>query len=73
MTRREFITLMGAAAWPAAASAQSMMPTIGVLDSRAPGESSRPLEAFHQGLKDKGFVEGHNVKIEYRFDDEVIE
>jgi putative ABC transport system substrate-binding protein len=68
MRRREFIKLaVGAAAWPAAASAQSMMPTIGVLDSRAPGESSRPLEAFHQGLKEKGFVEGHNVKIEYRF------
>jgi hypothetical protein len=29
--------------------------------------SSRLLEAFHQGLKDRGFVEGHNVKIEYRF------
>jgi putative tryptophan/tyrosine transport system substrate-binding protein len=68
MRRREFITLMGAAAaWPLAARAQSMLPTIGFLNSRAPGESSRLLEAFHQGLKDRGFVEGHNVKIEYRF------
>jgi putative tryptophan/tyrosine transport system substrate-binding protein len=43
------------------------MPTIGVLNSRAPGESSRLLEAFRQGLKEKGFIEGQNVKIEYRF------
>jgi ABC-type uncharacterized transport system substrate-binding protein len=68
MKRREFLTLMGAAAaWPLAARAQSMLPTIGVLNSRAPGESSGPFEAFHQGLKDRGFVEGQNVKIEYRF------
>jgi len=68
MRRREFITLTGAAAaWPLAARAQSMMPTIGVLNSRAPGESSRLLDAFRQGLKDRGFVEGQNVRIEYRF------
>jgi putative tryptophan/tyrosine transport system substrate-binding protein len=68
MRRREFITLMGAAAaWPLAARAQSILPTIGVLNSRAPGESSRLLEAFRQGLKERGFVEGLNVRIEYRF------
>jgi putative ABC transport system substrate-binding protein len=69
MKRREFIRLIGGAAvaWPLAARAQSTMPTIGVLNSRAPGESSGPLDAFRQGLKDTGFVEGHNVKIEYRF------
>ena len=68
MRRREFITLMGAAAgWPLVARAQSTIPTIGVLNSRAPGESSRLLDAFRQGLKERGFVEGENVKIEYRF------
>jgi putative ABC transport system substrate-binding protein len=44
-----------------------MMPTIGILNSRAPGESSRLLDAFRQGLKETGFVEGQNVRIEYRF------
>jgi len=68
MRRREFITLIGTTvAWPRAARAQSMMPTIGILNSRAPGESSRLLEAFRQGLKETGFVEGQNVRIEYRF------
>ena len=68
MRRREFITLMSAAAgWPLVARAQSTMPTIGVLNSRAPGESSRLLDAFREGLKERGFVEGENVKIEYRF------
>jgi putative ABC transport system substrate-binding protein len=43
------------------------MPTIGILNSRAPGESSRLLDAFRQGLKERGFVEGQNVRIEYRF------
>jgi putative tryptophan/tyrosine transport system substrate-binding protein len=68
MRRREFITLIGTAvAWPRAARAQTMMPTIGILNSRAPGESSRLLEAFRQGLKETGFAEGQNVRIEYRF------
>jgi len=68
MRRREFITLIGTTvAWPRAARAQSMMPTIGILNSRAPGESSRLLDAFRQGLKETGFVEGQNVRIEYRF------
>ena len=69
MRRREFVTLLGSAAvaGPLAARAQSTMPTIGVLNSRAPGESSRLLDAFREGLNDRGFVEGHNVKIEYRF------
>jgi len=67
MRRRDFIALLGAATtWPRFAHAQSM-PTIGVLNSRAPGESSRLLDAFRQGLKEKGFVEGQNVRIEYRF------
>ena len=67
MRRRDFVTLIGAAvAWPRITHAQSM-PTIGVLNSRAPGESSRLLEAFRQGLKEKGFIESQNVKIEYRF------
>lgn len=67
MRRRDFVTLIGAAvAWPRITHAQSM-PTIGVLNSRAPGESSRLLDAFRQGLKERGFVEGQNVRIEYRF------
>ena len=72
MKRREFIALIGGAAtvWPGRVDAQQRsMPLIGYLSGRSPAESTRIVAAFHQGLKDAGFVEGHNVIIESRFAD----
>jgi putative tryptophan/tyrosine transport system substrate-binding protein len=69
MRRRELITLVGGAAvvWPLAARAQQpAMPVIGFLRSTSLVEFPHLVTAFRQGLNEIGFVESHNVVIEFR-------
>src|SRR5262245_34133134 len=68
MKRRAFITLLrGAAAWPLAVSAQQPgMPVVGYLRSAPFVGAEQHVAAFRQGLSDNGFIEGHNVRVEYR-------
>jgi ABC-type uncharacterized transport system substrate-binding protein len=77
MRRREFITLLGGAAaapsvlWPLAARAQQGAPVrrIGVL---VPFAEDHPVgqarvAAFLQGLRQLGWTDGRNVRIDYRW------
>jgi putative tryptophan/tyrosine transport system substrate-binding protein len=70
--RREFITLLGgAAAWPFAARAQQSERTrrIGVLMSTAADdkEGQARINAFVQGLRELGWIDGRNVRIDTRW------
>ncbi len=69
MKRREFITLIGSAAMagPIRARAQSALPMIGMLDPKSAGVSTHYIDAFRQGLKEGGFVEGRNIAIAFRW------
>ena len=58
--------LGGVAAWPLAASAQQK-PVIGFLNSGSAEAYSDRLTAFHQGLRQLGYVDGENVVIVYRW------
>jgi putative tryptophan/tyrosine transport system substrate-binding protein len=73
MRRRQFITLLSGAAvsWPLGARAQQrdQVRRIGVLTSLAEDdpEIKARLAAFRQGLEKRGWAEGRNVRIDYRY------
>jgi putative tryptophan/tyrosine transport system substrate-binding protein len=70
MKRREFIALLAgaAASWPQPSRAQPKpMPVIGFLSGRSPAEAEYIVDSFRQGLKEAGFLEGQNVRIEFRY------
>jgi putative tryptophan/tyrosine transport system substrate-binding protein len=71
LKRRDFITLLGGvAAWPLAARAQQPGERrIGVLMGtvETDPEAHARVAAFRQGLREIGWVEGSNIRIEFRW------
>ena len=73
MRRREFIAILGGAAagWPLGARAQqSNRPRlVGALFAMAPSdpEAEMRVKAFETGLRELGWVEGRNMRLEYRW------
>src|SRR5436305_13321028 len=68
MRRREFITLLSAAAWPLASQAQQAgrVYRIGVLETRSADQNAANMDALRLGMKVLGYIEGQNFVIEYR-------
>jgi putative tryptophan/tyrosine transport system substrate-binding protein len=71
MQRREFLALLGAAAWPLSANAQTQ--AIGFLSSRSERDSVKVVAAFRKGLGEVGFTEGKNLSIDYLFADGALD
>jgi putative ABC transport system substrate-binding protein len=73
MRRREFITLLGgaAAAWPLAARAQQSerMRRLGWMSSFPENnpDGKAQIAIFRRGLSDLGWIEGSNMRIDYRW------
>jgi putative tryptophan/tyrosine transport system substrate-binding protein len=77
MRRREFIILLGGAAtaWPhsALAQASTKRPLIAWLSGGERTASWVFVEAFLQGMRDLGYVDGQQFDIAYRFADGYVE
>jgi putative ABC transport system substrate-binding protein len=69
MRRRDLLLGASAAAIaPAVARAQpSALPVIGLLSNGSPDGYAERLRQYFKGLADSGFVEGDNVRVEYRW------
>jgi putative ABC transport system substrate-binding protein len=73
MRRRDFIALLGGAAacWPLRARAQqsNRLRLVGVLFAMSPSdpESELRVRAFEAGLRELGWTEGRNLRLEYRW------
>ena len=72
-TRRRLLAALGATlAWPLAARAQTtakpaaLLTRIGVLETVSPSLNRANFDAFRDGLRDLGYVEGKDIVIDYR-------
>lgn len=66
--RRALVAVAAGAPFvPIAAWAQAGMPRIGYLGLATPAAMSQLLDALRAGLRERGYVEGRNIAIEYRW------
>ena len=76
MKRRTFIAALGgAAAWPVVARAQQVRKThqIGVLLPGTPATFARRTDAFLEGIRTLGYVEGQTINIEWRWGQDKVD
>nr|GAJ31496.1 hypothetical protein BDOA9_0106760 [Bradyrhizobium sp. DOA9] len=76
MQRREFLALIGVAtAWSPLARAQQpkKVPHIGFLTTGSVEQTRTSMAAFHQGLRERGYIDGENIVVEFRAADSKVE
>lgn len=59
--------LLYALCLPVSAQQSTKIPRISILISASPSNATRRIQAFQQGLRELGYVEGKNIIIEYRY------
>ena len=76
MRRRDFIKVVAgsAAGWPLAARAQESKPVlVGILQAGSAASNASSLDAFRDAMRQLGYIEGRNIRFEYRRADGVID
>jgi putative ABC transport system substrate-binding protein len=67
MRRRDFITLLGAAAWPVAARGQQPAKIYRILWASTESQPDPFADGFRDGLRERGYIEGRNVILDLRY------
>ena len=71
LTRRKWIAALGTtlAAWPLAGRAQqpAKLPHIGYMSTGSPRSNGAFLDAFKEGLRELGYIDGKNIVIDVRW------
>jgi putative tryptophan/tyrosine transport system substrate-binding protein len=75
MNRKVFCAgvLLFALCLPAEAQQAKKLPRIGYLIAGSPSSTTAQREAFRQGLRDLGYIEGQNIVVEHRYAEGVAE
>jgi putative ABC transport system substrate-binding protein len=64
---RGWAALLALCGWTFAAQAQAPIAFVGFLNSGSPNERAHLIQAFREGLREGGYVDGRNVAVEYRW------
>src|SRR3954465_14170145 len=67
MRRRPFLASLAAPWMTRSVGAQGVVPVVGFMNPVSPETYAFNVGAFREGLAKEGFVEGRNVRIEYRW------
>jgi ABC-type uncharacterized transport system substrate-binding protein len=73
MSKKVFCLALGAMllalSFPAQAQQPTKVPRVGIIYSGSPSAAAPLRDSFQQGLGELGYIEGQNIKIDYRFGD----